>query len=99
MNHFKVLLLLGYCCSGLPNVKFSNILAFLPTETRSHFNGFKPLLETLVARGHNLTLVSPFSLSSVTDDGLPLLYTHVQVEINNKVSGTYLSIAFWNIYF
>ncbi|XP_025408855.1 UDP-glucuronosyltransferase 2B30-like isoform X2 [Sipha flava] len=84
---FVVLLLIGFGCSGLPNGKSSNILAFLPTETRSHFNGFKPLLETLVARGHNLTLVSPFPLSPVTDDGSPLLYTHVQVEFHNKVSG------------
>lgn len=55
--------------------KPSNILAFLPTEGKSHFFGFKPLLETLVNRGHNVTLVSPFSL-----DRAKLPYRFVEVE-------------------
>lgn len=79
------LLLAVCCCYGLPNnTRPYNILAFLPTETKSHFIGFQPLLETLVTRGHNLTLVSPFALGS---SGIPSLnYTHVKVEINQKVT-------------
>jgi glucuronosyltransferase len=50
-------------------------LAFLPTEAKSHFFGFKPLLEALVNRGHNVTLVSPFSL-----DRAKLPYRYVKVE-------------------
>ncbi|XP_050423758.1 UDP-glycosyltransferase UGT4-like [Adelges cooleyi] len=65
---------LAFAWHGTPEVRASNILAFLPTETHSHFNGFKPLLRELVKRGHNLTLVSPFSL------GNDLLYTHIEVE-------------------
>lgn len=64
-------------------VKPSNILAFLPTEGKSHFFGFKPLLETLVNRGHNVTLVSPFSL-----DRTKLPYRFVEVE--KTLKGTYL---------
>lgn len=68
-------------CYKLPVVRSYNVLVFLPTEARSHFNGFKPLLETLVARKHNLTLVSPYPLSSIMDDGSPLPhYTHIKVE-------------------
>lgn len=52
-----------------------SILAFLPTEGKSHFMGFKPLLETLVSRGHNVTLVAPFGL-----DGAKRPYRHVKVE-------------------
>lgn len=52
-----------------------SILAFLPTEGKSHFMGFKPLLETLVSRGHNVTLVAPFAL-----DGATRSYRHVKVE-------------------
>ncbi|XP_015369013.1 PREDICTED: UDP-glucuronosyltransferase 2C1-like isoform X2 [Diuraphis noxia] len=73
------------CCCGLPNItRPYNILVFLPTETKSHFIGFKPLLETLVTRGHNVTLVSPFGLGS---GGTPLpKYTHVKVEITENVA-------------
>ncbi|XP_060850466.1 UDP-glycosyltransferase UGT5-like isoform X2 [Rhopalosiphum padi] len=77
-----ILILAVCCCCGLPNnTRPYNILVFLPTETKSHFIGFKPLLETLVTRGHNLTLVSPFALSS----SLPH-YTHIKVEVNENVA-------------
>ncbi|VVC36156.1 UDP-glucuronosyl/UDP-glucosyltransferase [Cinara cedri] len=73
-----------YCsCYELPDASPSKILAFLPTETKSHFNGFKPLLGRLVARGHNLTLVSPYPLDSVANGW----YTHVPVDINEIARG------------
>lgn len=74
--------------SSLPE-KPSNILAFLPTEGKSHFFGFKPLLETLVARGHKLTLVSPFPL-----DGAKFPYRHVKVE--QTLGGISFKIRFRN---
>lgn len=76
------------CCCGLPNnTRPYNILVFLPTETKSHFMGFQPLLETLVTRGHNVTLVSPFALGS---GGMALpYYTHVKVEITDNMGGSY----------
>lgn len=65
------------CSEGqkLQQVKPLSILAFLPTEGKSHFMGFKPLLETLISRGHNITLVAPFAL-----DGAKRPYRHVKVE-------------------
>lgn len=72
----------------LPNEQPRNILAFLPTETRSHFNGFKSLLEALVARGHNLTLVSPYSLGPNTS----IPYRHVRVEVRNPAEGSYYTL-------
>lgn len=82
--YLKTFLLAVCCCRGLPNnTRPYNILVFLPTETKSHFIGFKPLLETLVNRGHNVTLVSPFALSSP----LPH-YTHVKVEVTENVAGS-----------
>jgi len=73
------LLLLFAERSSSEEVKLStkplSILAFLPTEGKSHFMGFKPLLETLVSKGHNVTLVAPFAL-----DGAKRPYRHVKVE-------------------
>lgn len=91
------MLLAGFwtSCSGIPDSPSYNILVFLPAEIKSHFNGFKPLLEALVARGHNLTLVSPFTLGSTNKGGPPLSYTHVPVEITAKGSG----VRFWYFFY
>ncbi|VVC36155.1 UDP-glucuronosyl/UDP-glucosyltransferase [Cinara cedri] len=82
-----VLFLACSYCYELPDAKPSKILAFLPTETRSHFNGFKQLLQALVARGHDLTLVSPYPLDSTGEDGSILSYKHVRVETINNPTG------------
>lgn len=66
-------------------VKQLSILAFLPTEGKSHFMGFKPLLETLVSRGHNVTLVAPFAL-----DGAKRPYRHIKVE--STIGGNFKNI-------
>lgn len=89
----KALFLAGCCYlgNGLPNAHPSNILAFLPTETKSHFNGFKPLLEELVIRGHNLTLVSPYPLSSTAVDGSQLIYKYIQVETEEVKMGKWIT--------
>ncbi|XP_050524846.1 UDP-glycosyltransferase UGT5-like [Daktulosphaira vitifoliae] len=58
-----IIFVVGYGLSSV-NVQASNILAFLPSETQSHFFGFTPLLKELVKKGHNLTLVSPYSLNN-----------------------------------
>lgn len=90
-----MLLLIGFdcCCYGLPDAQPSNILVFLPTETKSHFNGFKPLLEALVVRGHNLTLVSPFPIGPVAKNGSTLSYTYVKVELGLRgPSGRHISV-------
>jgi len=91
---FKTLLLaVGYCCGLLNNTRPYNILVFLPTETKSHFMGFQPLLEKLVARGHNVTLVSPFALGS-GGTALPH-YTHVKVENTEKISSNLYIFIFY----
>lgn len=95
---FKTLLLAMGCCRGLPNnTRPYNILVFLPTETKSHFMGFQPLLETLVTRGHNVTLVSPFALGS---GGMALpYYTHVKVEVTENVAGRMFIFIFYTYSF
>lgn len=58
-----------------PPEKQINILAFLPSDGNGHFFGFKPLLEKLVTRGHNVTLVSPYELDNVKQS-----YQYIKVE-------------------
>lgn len=53
----------------------SNILAFFPLPTYSHFSGFHPLFLELANRGHHVTVVSPFH----TKENVSLTYTHVLV--------------------
>ena len=62
------------------NIVFSaKILAFLPVPAKSHHIVFRPLLEELAHRGHQLTVVSPFPVekpvSNITD-----IYIHTQAE-------------------
>ncbi|XP_050523255.1 UDP-glycosyltransferase UGT5-like [Daktulosphaira vitifoliae] len=58
----------------------SNILVFFPNGIKSHFIGFKTLFEALVDKGHNLTLVSPFSLGETKHP-----YYHVDIEQEQKM--------------
>jgi len=53
----------------------SNILAFLPSKARSHYGAFEPLLKELAEKGHNMTVLSPFSMKTP-----PPSYHHIQVE-------------------
>lgn len=64
-----VILILVNCCLS------SKILAFLPTKARSHYGAFEPLLKELAIRGHNVTVLSPFSMKNP-----PPSYHHIQVE-------------------
>lgn len=58
----------------------SNILAFLPTKARSHYGAFEPLLKELAVRGHNMTVLSPFTLKNP-----PPTYHHILVEDDELV--------------
>lgn len=67
-----LLLFVGYCWSA-------NILAFLPTLAKSHYIAFQPLLKELAVRGHNMTVLSHFSLKDA-----PLNYYHIDVSIKDS---------------
>ncbi|KAK9498367.1 hypothetical protein O3M35_003015 [Rhynocoris fuscipes] len=60
-------------CSGRP----CNILVMLPMPTYSHTSNFMPIFRELAARGHNVTIVSPFPQKkptpNITDIVLPNL--------------------------
>lgn len=71
---FIVLLPVKNCLS-------SNILAFLPTKARSHYGAFEPLLKELAVRGHNMTVLSPFTMKNP-----PPSYNHILVEDTEFVS-------------
>lgn len=71
------------------NIVFSaKILAFLPVPAKSHHIVFRPLLEELAHRGHQLTVVSPFPVekpvSNITD-----IYIHTQAEDVLKTKFTF----------
>lgn len=67
---FVCLLLFVSCCWS------ANILAFLPTLAKSHYIAFQPLLKELAVRGHNITVLSHFSLKDA-----PPNYHHIDVSI------------------
>lgn len=72
-----LLLYVHYCWTA-------NILAFLPTFAKSHYGAFQPLLKELAERGHNVTVVSHFTLKDP-----PPNYHHIDVsmkEVNNNKS-------------
>lgn len=75
-----LLLFIGHCWSA-------NILAFLPTFTRSHYIAFQPMLKELAVRGHNVTVLSHFALKDP-----PPNYHHIDVSVNETStrSGNYL---------
>ncbi|XP_050524847.1 UDP-glycosyltransferase UGT5-like [Daktulosphaira vitifoliae] len=54
----------------------SNILGFFPSGMKSHFMGFKYFLETLVNKGHNLTLISFYPL-----DEAKYPYRHIALDL------------------
>lgn len=70
---FAFLLLSVSCCWS------ANILAFLPTLAKSHYMAFQPLLKELAVRGHNITVLSHFSLKDP-----PPNYYHIDVSIKES---------------
>lgn len=76
----KSLILIVGILISVTNCLSSNILAFLPTKARSHYGAFEPLLRELAVRGHNVTVLSPFSMKNP-----PLSYHHIQVEDKDLV--------------
>lgn len=60
-----------------------NILAVLPVDSPSHMRSFTPLLEALIRNGHNVTVISIYSMG----DGLHKQYRHVEVKTNFELEG------------
>lgn len=59
----------------LPSMLSEDILAVLPTPSKSHFNVFQPLLLGLASRGHKVKVISSFPLSSPVQN-----YTDINVK-------------------
>ncbi|XP_050424430.1 UDP-glycosyltransferase UGT5-like [Adelges cooleyi] len=59
----------------------ANILAFLPTFARSHYGAFSPMLKELAIRGHNVTVLSHFSLKDP-----PPNFHHIDVSVKQSES-------------
>lgn len=82
----SIILIVGVLMS-VNNCSPSNILVFLPTKARSHYGAFEPLLKELAVRGHNVTVLSPFSMKNP-----PPSYHHVQVEDKDLMMGKYKAV-------
>ena len=75
-----------------------NILFFHPVSTYSHRISVWPLVQKLVAKGHQITFISPYPskvpLANVTDivpepmSSFVLKYIHSDLDISKKVDGT-----------
>jgi len=79
----SIVLIIGILISVNSSLS-SNILAFLPSKARSHYGAFEPLLKELAEKGHNVTVLSPFSMKNP-----PPSYHHIQVEDEDLVMSKY----------
>ncbi|CAH2090412.1 unnamed protein product [Euphydryas editha] len=59
-GNFIFIISLFYLCTHFNPVHSLNILGVFPYQGKSHFFAFKPYIEELVARGHNVTVISVF---------------------------------------
>lgn len=84
LSAFTVLqfLCIGQCWSA-------NILAFLPSYSPT-YDAFQPLFKELAVRGHNVTVVSPFTI-----DDPPQNYHHIDVSVNESVDGNHILSYFY----
>nr|ATU82992.1 secreted hypothetical protein [Pristhesancus plagipennis] len=57
MTVLQFLLMLAF---ALPTANAANILVMMPFPWYSHTNSFMPIFRGLAAKGHNVTMVSPF---------------------------------------
>lgn len=78
---------LQFLCIG--QCRSANILAFLPSYSPT-FDAFQPLFKELAVRGHNVTVVSPFTINDP-----PQNYHHIDVSVNEKVEGNYILSYFY----
>lgn len=76
MDSLLLTILAVWNCFHVESLLASNILSVFPLPYFSHFKTFQPLLEEIVGRGHNLTLLSSFSL----DDSFQSNYTLINLE-------------------
>lgn len=61
MTVARALCLWWLTCAAVSRVADgANVLAMLPIAAKSHWNVLDSVLQTLVARGHNVTAVTPF---------------------------------------
>ncbi|XP_073973756.1 UDP-glycosyltransferase UGT4-like isoform X2 [Rhodnius prolixus] len=74
MNLWPTVLFLG---CAVPRIDTANILVVLPWPSYSHTNNYMPIFRGLAARGHNVTMFSPFPqkppLPNLTDIVFPNL--------------------------
>lgn len=74
MNLWPTVLFLG---CAVPRIDTANILVVLPWPSYSHTNNYMPIFRGLAARGHNVTMFSPFPqkppLPNLTDIVFPSL--------------------------
>ncbi|KOC70104.1 UDP-glucuronosyltransferase 2B20 [Habropoda laboriosa] len=77
--------------STAPRSKF-NILAIFAHPGKSHFDVFKPLLEELARRGHDLTVISHFPRSQKANAAEPLP-TYKDVSLYNEKNGILVNVV------
>lgn len=80
MTRFASLLFLALVISDTQTLR---ILVLLPYPYYSHFLVFQPLMEGLISKEHDLTIVSPYSLDSSSE-----FYTHVDLSgsVNARIN-------------
>lgn len=60
----KCILILALIALLVAPIKPSNILVFTPSPWKSHLMSFQPLFLELAHRGHNVTVVTKFSIEN-----------------------------------
>jgi glucuronosyltransferase len=73
------LLALSY---GLPvSIEGAKILAFLPFPAKSHHAVFTPIIRGLLAKGHQVTHVTPMSLSDPSPNYKEILIPNILADL------------------
>ncbi|KAF5292539.1 hypothetical protein FQR65_LT01685 [Abscondita terminalis] len=75
-NNMKCAVIILMCYFLISSVSTYKILGLFPYPGISHFNVFKPLLEALSQRGHELTVISFFPSTKNTSNYKDITLTH-----------------------
>lgn len=71
-------------------IRCSNILAFMPSPWKSHIISFQPLFLELASRGHNVTVVSKFTIEN-PPPGFVQLVPSYDFDIDESKTYNYLN--------
>ena len=81
---WSLLGVLAIVCCSVENVSGARILAFLPFPAKSHHRVFTPILRELLKNGHQVTSVTPISMTDPPPNYREILIPDIMKELLSK---------------